>query len=103
MKISALTQYWANNAHLGVSAHIEKDVFWRNYKWYKAQTFRKCYICDYLKLVKVQSHFYFGGGVIQAVKRNLPPTPPNYVQNHHFQKCENMKFIFNSQNAFIYH
>ena len=32
----------------GVSAHIEKDVFWRNYKWYKAQTFRKCYICDYL-------------------------------------------------------
>ena len=29
--------------------------------------------------------------------------PPNYVQNCHFQRRENMNFILNIQSAFIYH
>ena len=77
----------------GVFAHTEKDVFWSNYKWYKAQTFRKCYICDYLQLVKVELKFLFWGGVIRAVKEIDHP-PPNYVQNHHFHRRENINFIF---------
>ena len=46
--------------------------------------------------------FLFWDGVIWAMKE-IYLAPLNYVQNHHLQRCENMKFIFNSQNAFIYH
>ena len=77
----------------GVFAHIEKDVFWRNYIWYKAQTFRKCYICDYLQLVKVELNVCFGVGLYGQWKK-LTTHPPNCVQNHHFQKRENINFIF---------
>ena len=77
----------------GVFAHIEKDVFWRNYKWYKAQTFRKCYICDYPQLVKVELNFCFGVGLYGQWKK-FTTHPPNYVQNHHFQGRENINFIF---------
>ena len=56
-----------------------------------AKTFIKCYICAYLKLVKVELDICFGGWVIQAVKK-IPPThpPPNYVQIHHFQRRGNL-------------
>ena len=38
-------------------------------------------------------NFYFGVGLYGQWKK-FTTHPPNYVQNHHFQRCENINLIF---------
>ena len=53
-------------------------------------------------MIMLNCIFVLGVGLYGQWKK-FTMHPPNYVQNCHFQRRENMNFILNNQSAFIYH
>ena len=103
-KWASLAQYWVNALfYMHNSMEVWFWVILKKFLGIKGSNLQQMF-SSWLSLVMIILNYIFVLGVgLYGRWKKFTMHPPNYVQNCHFQRRENMNFILNSQSAIIYH